>query len=196
MPTFYLVRHGTRVSRDEETKLSELGVRQAELTAQYFLDKDIQAIYASPLQRTQQTAAIISESIHIPVSPDDRLKERMIYDAQRGLSFDSFLREWDKTMGDRKYRPVYGDSAELSGKRLLSLIDEISDDSNTIFVSHAGVIGDVVRTLFSDEKLEFRHDPASQLKWVEIRECSITEIRRSAGMYSLQRVNDCGHLSF
>lgn len=192
MPTIYLIRHGTRVSRNEDTILSPFGVRQAELTGQYFQQKNIKALYASPLPRTVQTAKILSKYIGNSAQIDDRLKERMIYDPNYGITFEAFLDEWDKTMADRNYLPIYGDDAFSAGERVSALIKEIAEDS--VIVSHGGAIGDFLRNVFGDEKLQFVHDPKKNLQWVQISECSITEIYKEGTTFSLKRVNDTKHL--
>ncbi|MBP7875729.1 histidine phosphatase family protein [Candidatus Woesebacteria bacterium] len=194
MSTIYLLRHGQRVSRDEDTLLSEIGVRQATLTAHYLQDKQIASIHASPLKRTQQTAQIINEKLQLPIINDERLLERMVFDAERDDTFDEFLKMWDATTSDRDFQPPYGDSARASGDRLKSVLDELADNSVHLIVSHGGVIGDFLRNLFSDEKLPFRSHPSSTLKWVEISECSVTEVQKQGGVYSLRRANDTSHL--
>jgi broad specificity phosphatase PhoE len=194
MTTFYLLRHGNRVSRGEDTLLSAFGEQQATLTAQYFQDHHIQTIHASPLPRTCQTAGILSATLRVPVVVDDRLRERMIFDESRGESFAQFLTYWDKTMGDRYYQPPYGDSAVTAGQRLQTPLDEIVDDQEHIIISHGGIIGDVLRNLFTDQPLSFRVDPASKLRWVDINECAITEIQKTSHGYVLIRVNDGSHL--
>jgi broad specificity phosphatase PhoE len=194
MTTFYLLRHGTRVSRSEDTELSDVGIKQAERTAKYLENHTITAIYASPLKRVQQTAQIITTRLNLPITTDPRLQERMIYDGRKGDTFEEFLVEWDKTMGDRKYTPFYGDSAEVAGSRIKTLLDEISDNGTHLLVSHAGSIGDILRNLFPDEALPFRSDPDKSLQWVHISECSITEIQKEGDQYFLKRVNDVSHL--
>jgi broad specificity phosphatase PhoE len=129
MATFYLVRHGLRVSRDEDTILSDVGIKQAELTGRYFKSKNIQHIFVSPVKRTLHTAEIINAYLHVSQSADSRLRERMEYEQAFG-TFEKFLEEWDKTMADRTYQPPYGDSARSAGNRIMSLFDEQNDDKN------------------------------------------------------------------
>lgn len=56
MTTFYILRHGARVSSKEDTSISEIGKKQAELTASHLKKLNISEIYASPLKRAQKTA--------------------------------------------------------------------------------------------------------------------------------------------
>ncbi|MFC2005699.1 histidine phosphatase family protein [Chloroflexota bacterium] len=72
MTEIILVRHGETKWNVEEifrgridVELSETGIQQAELLAEYLRDVKIEAIYSSPLKRTIRTAAAIA-SYHKP----------------------------------------------------------------------------------------------------------------------------------
>ncbi len=75
--TIYFVRHADKVSEDTDAPLSEAGHRRAECLANTLADAQIQQIFTSDLQRTQQTAAPLAGKLHlkptaIPLSkPDD-----------------------------------------------------------------------------------------------------------------------------
>ncbi len=193
MSTFYLVRHGLKVSRDEDTLLSEAGVSQAELTGSYFKSKKIARVFVSPAKRTLQTAGIINNYLQVPQTTDSRLLERMMYEPSCG-TFEAFLAEWDKTMVDRDYQPPYGDSSKSAGERVIRLLDEIHDDKNYLLVSHGGTIGDTVRNLFPSGFYTLTTDHLKKIQWLNISECSITEIQKNGDNLSLTRVSDTAHL--
>ena len=73
MNRLYLVRHGENPAniikqfsyRLVDYPLTEKGVLQAQQTAAYFKDKQIDEIYTSPLRRTIQTGEIIGASLGI-----------------------------------------------------------------------------------------------------------------------------------
>ncbi len=195
MTIFYLLRHGARESREEDTSISDIGEKQAELTANYLKKLNISEIYASPLKRTQETAQIISRTLKLSVKTDNRLKERLLWGDRRGESFDEFLSEWIKTTIDRKYQPLFGDSSCMAGDRMKSLIDEIvKDDINVLIIAHAGVITDFLRNVFKDENLPLVIDPLSKETYIEILECSITVVLKNGEKYQLEKVNDISHL--
>jgi len=78
--TIFLVRHADKVSDETDALLSEAGHRRAECLAKTLADTNIQQIYTSDLQRTQQTAAPLAEQLHlkpvaIPLSKVDDLIE-------------------------------------------------------------------------------------------------------------------------
>jgi broad specificity phosphatase PhoE len=195
MKKIYLVRHGKRESYHEDTLLSEIGVKQAEITGKYFKDKSIDEIYASPLPRTQQTAKIISEKLNLDINTDDKLKERLVWGDREGETFEEFLKLWDMSTLERDFKPEIGDSSKISGKRLERLIREIKDDRTYLFIAHAGIIGDFLMNHFPKELLPFQRDPYFSVLHVEILECSVTEVNFSGNEFDLIRVNDSSHLA-
>lgn len=63
--TIYLVRHADKVSDDTDAPLSEAGRQRAACLANTLRDANIQQIFSSDLQRTQQTAAPLAEKLHL-----------------------------------------------------------------------------------------------------------------------------------
>ncbi|MFB9251337.1 histidine phosphatase family protein [Sphaerisporangium melleum] len=55
--------------------LSDNGRSMAELVAKAFAGRDIVALYSSPLERAQETAAPIAETLDLPITSDARLIE-------------------------------------------------------------------------------------------------------------------------
>ncbi|HEV7969182.1 MAG TPA: phosphoglycerate mutase family protein [Candidatus Acidoferrales bacterium] len=80
MRTIFFVRHADKISDDVDAPLSEQGRRRAACLANTLADSQIQQIFTSNLQRTQQTAAPLAEKLHltpvaIPLSMPDKLIE-------------------------------------------------------------------------------------------------------------------------
>jgi len=82
MKELYFVRHGQtewnairRMQGQWNSDLNELGRQQAEVNGKFLGQLGIDALIASPLDRTQQTAKIITSHLAISYSVDDRLKE-------------------------------------------------------------------------------------------------------------------------
>jgi phosphohistidine phosphatase SixA len=78
--TIYLVRHADKVSDDVDAPLSDAGRVRAVCLANTLQDANIQQIFTSELQRSQQTAAPLAEKLHlkpvaIPLSKVDDLIE-------------------------------------------------------------------------------------------------------------------------
>lgn len=195
MKKIYLIRHGKRKSYKEDTLLSEIGVKQAELTGKYLNKSQIDQIYASPLPRTQQTAEIISEILNLKFKTDERLKERLVWGDRKDETFEDFLKMWDRATVNRNYKPRNGDSSILSGKRLEKVLKEIPENTTSLVIAHAGIIGDYLLNNFPPDLLHFQRDPYFSVLHVEILECSITEIQIDKDKLNLKRVNDTSHLS-
>jgi broad specificity phosphatase PhoE len=83
MIRLYLLRHAENranltkefSSRKVDYPLTAKGVLQAQQTAQHFLDKQIEAIYASPLKRARQTAEIIATRLCLPATVMENFRE-------------------------------------------------------------------------------------------------------------------------
>ena len=195
MERLYFIRHGQRASKSEDTLLSDEGKKQAELTGKYLSSlSDISLIYASPLIRAQQTAEIISNALNLSIQTDARLTERMRWGDRIGESYNEFIREWNKTSINRNYEPPMGDSSYNVGNRVKALADEISNNQRVVIVSHSGAIGDFLRNVFDEKLLNFKTDPESSIRYIEILECSITEINKERNEFKLKRINDTSHL--
>src|SRR5690348_1200274 len=80
--TFHLLRHGEHTlqgkivaGRSPGIGLSERGRAEVEAAAARLADAGIAAIYASPLQRAQETAAIVAERLGLDPATHDDLNE-------------------------------------------------------------------------------------------------------------------------
>ena len=192
MINFYLVRHGEQ-KKEVEASLTEIGIQQAQLTASYFSDKQIDLLISSPLQRTKQTSEIIAKKLDINIIFDARLKERLNWGDVKNQSFDDFLVEWVKTLEDRNYKPLGGDSSFETGTRMNNLLDDLVKQKHTyvLLVTSGGAIKDLVRNLFSDEYLE-------GIKTNFIKDdlfyCSITHVIFNEGKYIVKEIGSTEHL--
>lgn len=104
-----LARHGEtdwnkqrRMQGISDTELNETGRMQVEALAQSLKDKNVKAIYSSPLKRALDTAYAIGYHHQIDVVPIDNLKELDVGEMD-GLSYEEmssqysdFLKEWIK----------------------------------------------------------------------------------------------------
>lgn len=83
MPTILLIRHGENeyvkkgrlAGRLPDVHLNEKGRQQSRLLAETLKDAPIKAVYASPLERTLETAAPIAAALNLPVIPNPGLLE-------------------------------------------------------------------------------------------------------------------------
>ena len=80
----YLIRHGQSYVNlkewdggNQDTALTELGHRQAAALGAWMPTEiiTVDALYASTMQRAQETAAYVSQAYGVPITNDDRLRE-------------------------------------------------------------------------------------------------------------------------
>jgi phosphohistidine phosphatase SixA len=94
MRTVYLVRHADKISEDADAPLSDAGRVRAKCLAKTLENAQIQQIFTSDLQRTQQTARPLAEKLQlkpvaIPIGKPDEL-----VDAIRSSKAASVLVIW------------------------------------------------------------------------------------------------------
>ena len=189
----YLVRHGEKENFIGDPALTELGIKQARLTGEYFKSINIGHIFASPLKRTQMTASIIGKHLNLDFKIDDRLRERMNWGDRINQSFDDFLKEWNKGDLDRDYKPNNGDSSRETGNRFKKFLDEFDIKENILVVTHGGTIGDFLRNNFEEKKLPMI--TTNNRYYVKITECSITTLNKNKDIYELLEVAKIEHLN-
>jgi broad specificity phosphatase PhoE len=80
--TVHLLRHGEVHNPDRVLygrlpgfRLSDLGVKQAELAGAYLAKRPVTYLVSSPLERALQTARPLADALDLPVATDDRLIE-------------------------------------------------------------------------------------------------------------------------
>src|SRR5690242_9338495 len=114
--TIYLVQHGDKERLPGDPGLTELGKRQAALTARWLRGKGLKALYSSPLRRVRETAEPVGAATGLAVRLDSRLRERLNWDGTQ--AFDAFLAEWDRSTEDRDLVLGNGESSRSAGERL------------------------------------------------------------------------------
>lgn len=69
--TFYLVRHAEKQANGTDPALTQCGTARAQALAAYLADIKLEAVYATPYLRTQQTAAAVATQQQLTVSGYD-----------------------------------------------------------------------------------------------------------------------------
>jgi broad specificity phosphatase PhoE len=150
MARIYLVQHAEKQRAAGDPGLTELGREQARLVAEQLAGSGIGAVYASPLRRAQETAAVIAAATGLEVITDERLSERMNWDPRQDII--EFLADWDRATRDRDFVPMSGNSSRQTAERLRSFLADHANDRNPIAaVTHGGATVDLLRTLLGDD---------------------------------------------
>ncbi|MDX1678472.1 phosphoglycerate mutase family protein [Arsukibacterium sp.] len=76
--TIYLVRHAEKQDDGKDPALTACGQARAAALARYFHDIPLEAVYATPFQRTRQTAAAVADSKQQAVIPYDPAKPEQL----------------------------------------------------------------------------------------------------------------------
>ncbi len=166
----YLVRHGAtqltaedRFSGSENVFLSEEGHRQVERLAGRLANENICAVYASPLDRTMDTAAILSRPHGLSPIPADGLRE-ISHGHWEGLSRKEvesrFSEEYVSWEADPfTFAPQGGESGIVVLSRALPVIREIvvkHRDENVLVVSHKATLRLLISSLLGFDARGYR----------------------------------------
>lgn len=145
--TLHLVRHG-KVENPKSViygrlpgfHLSEIGRRQASQAAKHLKSKPVGALWASPLERAQETAAAIARFHEVEIVTDERLIESGTQLEGIGrtlLALATSPRHWWTLRNPMK--PSWGESFEDIRERMTEAVcDALSQagDRDAVVVSH------------------------------------------------------------
>lgn len=204
VPTIiYFVRHGETIltpdrkfsgSGEPNPPLTEAGLSQAGLLAKEIAKFSPEILIASPLQRTTQTAEIISAQIGLPIIFDEAWFE-CAFGLWDGMSIDEVANtypiEYKAWLSSSSYAPPGGESYDAVGWRVDEAIDKLVakyPHKRIVVVSHNGVIKEAVRLATGASPESIFH--------IDVSPCSITSISiwPSDGLRALRSANEQGHL--
>jgi probable phosphoglycerate mutase len=197
----YLVRHGASASTvtdgvTRELGLSPEGVEQAQkLGASLTQSGEIRAdvLLCSPLQRAQETAAILAPALNVPVTIDPALEEWRS-DPKGELTDATFTERWKSTAEAQKpfYRFVpTGETWLEFATRTQSALNRILSEhegKTVVIVTHGGVIQVSLIYFFGYSSSVL---PRAS---VDMAHTSITHWRKPDARWILERFSDAHHL--
>jgi len=156
------LRHGQAKNNTERilagrTKgipLTEIGIKQAEHTAELLEHMNISAIYSSPIQRAKHTAEIVAEHNSLNVTIDERLIE-LDMGKFTGIPYDEIF-----TTHGNVFMKFYNGELEIAHngvetfievkKRVLGIVDHVIEkhpDENVVLVTHMDPIKAMLSTI-------------------------------------------------
>ena len=194
MASLLLLRHGQiranvagRWHGSTDSPLTWRGRRQAKRTARFLARHEhgtVSAIYSSPLQRCQKTAAAVGAALGVPVEVHPELREYAIGEWE-DLPFRYLYDELDfmnLARADLNFAPPGGESLSQVSGRMVPAIRELhdrhaqSDDSEKILlVSHGVALAVALATLLES-------DPAGWVNY-QFANCGLTELVLSPQPY-------------
>ncbi len=161
--TVHLVRHGEVANpmgviygRLPGYHLSERGQDQARQAAERLERADIGAVWSSPLERAQETAALIAAPHDLEVTTDERLIESATTLEGSGRSLRKFLltpRLWWSLRNP--WRPSWGETFQQIRLRMVAAVHEAVEESggrDVVLVSHQTPV-QVARLAIAERKI-------------------------------------------
>jgi broad specificity phosphatase PhoE len=121
--------------------LSEVGIKMAERLADVLADRDIVAVWSSPLERARETAQPIADRFGVSVQTDERLSEATNH--FEGLTFGvgngslRHPRHWWRMRNP--FRPSWGEPYSVLAGRMLAVMSAARDAAvghEIVCVSH------------------------------------------------------------
>jgi broad specificity phosphatase PhoE len=148
MTVVHLLRHGAvhnpegvLYGRLPGYHLSEDGVLMAKAAAKWFAGRDVTALFCSPMERAQETAAPLAEIFDLPVTIDDRLIEAAnSFEGSRfGHGAASLKRPANWLLVRNPFRPSWGEPYTEIAARMLTAVAAARDAARgheVVCVSH------------------------------------------------------------
>ena len=137
----YVVRHGFSLANAAKiftghtnVALSELGLKQASHVTEYFLDKKVDVIYASDLDRAYETVKGVAESKNLEIIKSKNLRE--IYAGEwEGKSFSELMEKYpDYSM----WRTTVQNVRTTGGESVLEMANRVYNEVLNIAKTEMG----------------------------------------------------------
>ena len=171
MKELYFVRHGQtewnairRMQGQMNSNLNDRGRAQADVNGQFLATRNIEALFASPLDRTRQTAEIVNQHLSLPIAFDERIMEwdcgdwsGHMYDESR----ERWLEEWTNWRADPfSYRgPGCENYPDMINRSRPFLAELSKHPAERIAIVSHGMIGRVMVSTMLE------HDAATTLSY-------------------------------
>ena len=199
MPTLvYLVRHGMTdwnlahrlAGRLPGVSLNPQGRREAEALAARLASVPLRQIVSSPLDRAQETAALIARHHNLPVTTDGTFTEREYAVWQGLLASEIRDRFPEDARTDAEGGAVPGvEPVDAMAARMLAGVERLAAahaGGAVVVISHADPLRALVARIVGM--------PAAALRAVEIDTASLSRLRRRERTFVVDYLNSRSHL--
>ena len=161
----YLIRHGEttgdvedRYGGDYDDSLSPNGEAQVRGLAKKLVDLGIEVIYHSPLIRATESAAIIGETLEVPLVLVDDLKERNNYGDLTGMIKKEAKEQFPEEVEELKEDPIYhkipnSEDYYAFAERIINAFNKIAEgeEETVAIITHGGPIRVIFREVIGFE---------------------------------------------
>ncbi len=198
------VRHG-ETSWNESKKfqgnrdviLNKRGRIQANITGEFLKEKhcDSEVLFTSDLSRAYETSLIVNNFLHKKFIVRKNLREVNV-NIWGGKTLNYIKDKYDKQLSDwntnSKYHlPGLESHCEIKNRmkeEILQIIEENKKRKKIIIVSHGVAIKAFLSFLYDRKLEEVIHE-------IKLKNCSISEIDYSEGIFKIEEINFHKHLS-
>jgi len=148
----YIIRHCKAEGQPAESRLTDEGVRQAQILSEFFSNIKIDRIISSPFLRAIQSVAPLGEKTNLKIEIDERLSERTLAE----VDLPDWLEKLKVTYSDMELKFEGGESSQEATNRVVEVVDDIikSDDENTIIVTHGNLMSLLLKYFNNDFDFE------------------------------------------
>lgn len=202
----YLVRHAQTEANEQHyiqgqtnAIITEVGYEQAKITASFFKNCDLSALYSSPLGRTIETSKLIAEAADYDVRKIIMCKNLMEINLEpwAGKNIEDLYNN-DSMSGYKIYKTDPESFVPLSGENFIdvqkrvvkaynSILSTNQNSKNIVIVSHSVAI----RTLI----LYINHLQIKNIWDFDVEPASITKIEYFCGKSQIQFIGLCPYIS-
>jgi broad specificity phosphatase PhoE len=150
--------------------LSETGRQMAAAAADFFAERPVAAVFASPLERAQETAQPVADRLGLQITTDDRLIESANVLEGKSVSLKQLARNplnWQYLWNP--FTPSWGESYKQVVARMMEVVDRARDAGRgreAVCVSHQLPIWS---TRLAAEGKHLWHNP-------QTRECALGSV--------------------
>ncbi|PLS15349.1 histidine phosphatase family protein [Bacillus sp. M6-12] len=138
MKTLYMIRHAKAEGQPPKSHLTNEGVKQAQVLAEFFLDKKVDRIFSSPFVRAVDTACPLSILKGVAIEQDWRLSERFM----SASDMDNWQELLKRTFDDLDLLFDGGETNRDGMKRASEFLNDILflESEDIVIVSHGNLI--------------------------------------------------------
>ena len=162
MTELYFVRHAEPdySNHDDMSRpLTEKGLRDRLLAAQFLTERNITAVYSSPFKRAVDTVQPLADRLKLPVIADDDFRERRV-DSVWVDDFDAFSRQqW----ADFDFRLTDGETLRTVETRNLAALHRVLNKHSDTAVA-IGSHGTALSTLIHHYDSRFGYDAFKKIQ--------------------------------
>jgi len=195
----HLVRHGEvenpaglLYGRLPDYHLSELGREMAERVAEHLRGRDVVYLVSSPLERAQETAAPLAETLGLPVVIDERVIEAANYFEGLRLSFHGALRNPKNWLYFRNpFKPSWGEAYTEILTRVRPAMKDAADAAlghEAVIVTHqlpiwvARINAEGRRMVHDPRKRQCTLGSVTSFTYIDARVTSVSYLEPAAGL--------------